>query len=62
MTQVMISDKKRKKLEKKKQKQKEKRRKRINAMVDRTLAVLVIGIYVVFSVLEVKDYLEKQEK
>ena len=62
MTQVTISDRKRKKLEKKKKKQKEKRRKRINAMVDRAVAFLVIGIYVTFSILEVKDRMKKQEK
>ena len=45
------------KLEKKEKKQQEKRRKRLNAKLDRTAAFLLVSVYIIFTLLEIRDTL-----
>lgn len=57
--QEQVSASRQRKLERKQKRQQEKRRKRLNAKIDRTAAFLLISIYIIFTVLEIRDALPK---
>lgn len=55
MTEVLLSDKRRKKEEKRRRKERRKRRKRVNLRIERSVSFLAILLCVVFSALEVLE-------
>ncbi|NBJ92433.1 hypothetical protein [Parablautia muri] len=62
MVKELNQEKLRKKKEKEKQKQQKKRWKRINARVEKTVYLLVLGICITYSFLEVQERMQRFEK